>query len=66
MARAALSIVLALATLAFPAVALGLPTVTVRGRAVPIPGFPHTGNFFGAAMPKSRSPAPNTAAFRLR
>jgi hypothetical protein len=46
--RAALSIVLALAMLAFPALALGLPTVTVRGRAVPIPGFPHTGNFFGA------------------
>jgi hypothetical protein len=43
-----------------PLVALGLilvlgsgvapaaPTVTVRGRAVPIPGFPHTGNYFGA------------------
>jgi hypothetical protein len=48
MARAALKIVLALATLAFPAAARGLPTVTVRGRAVPIPGFPHTGNLFGA------------------
>ncbi len=24
------------------------PTVTVRGEAVPIPGFPHTGNIYGA------------------
>jgi hypothetical protein len=39
---------LALATLALPAVTWAAPTVTVRGRAVPIRGFPHTGNFFGA------------------
>jgi hypothetical protein len=43
-----LCIMLALATLVGPAVALAAPTVTVRGRAVPIPGFPHTGNYFGA------------------
>ncbi len=29
-------------------VARAVPQVTFRGRAVPIPGFPHTGNFFGA------------------
>jgi hypothetical protein len=40
--------VLLLATLALPAVASAAPSVTVAGRAVPIPGFPHTGNFFGA------------------
>jgi hypothetical protein len=28
--------------------AQGAPTVHAVGRAVPIPGFPHTGNFFGA------------------
>jgi hypothetical protein len=32
----------------FPGAAAALPTVHVTGRAVPIPGFPHTGNFFGA------------------
>ncbi|HEV2924438.1 MAG TPA: hypothetical protein VGW98_10415 [Solirubrobacteraceae bacterium] len=41
-------VVIALATLALPTAAWAVPTVTVRGRAVPIPGFPHTGNFFGA------------------
>jgi hypothetical protein len=44
----ALYVMLALTTLALPAVAWAAPTVTVRGRAVPIPGFPHTGNYFGA------------------
>jgi hypothetical protein len=37
-----------LATLALPAVAWAAPTVTVTGRAVSIPGFAHTGNYFGA------------------
>jgi hypothetical protein len=37
-----------LTALALPAVARAAPTVTVRGRAVPIPGFAHTGNYFGA------------------
>jgi hypothetical protein len=37
---------LALAVLVVPAAAA--PTVFARGKAVPIPGFPHTGNFFGA------------------
>jgi hypothetical protein len=48
---ARLALVLALlylAALALPPASLALPTVTVRGRAVGIPGFPHTGNFFGA------------------
>jgi hypothetical protein len=34
--------------LAFAPAAAALPTVTVVGRAVAIPGFAHTGNFFGA------------------
>ncbi len=45
---AAASVILALAALALPAFAGAAPTVTVRGRAVPLPGFPHTGNYFGA------------------
>ena len=40
--------VLVLSTLVVPAGAWAAPAVTVRGRAVPIPGFAHTGNFFGA------------------
>jgi hypothetical protein len=31
-----------------PAGAVAAPTVSVVGRAVPIPDFPHTGNFYGA------------------
>ncbi len=39
---------LVLAMLVLPAVAWATPTVTVVGRAVPIPGFKHTGNIYGA------------------
>lgn len=35
-------------TLAPAGAAQAVPTVTARGRAVAIPGFPHTGNYFGA------------------
>ena len=41
-------VVLALTTLVSPSLVRAAPVVTVSGRAVPIPGFPHTGNFFGA------------------
>lgn len=34
--------------LILPGAALGSPTVIARGEAVPIPGFPHTGNILGA------------------
>jgi len=34
--------------LALTAAAQAAPTVTVRGEAVPIPGFPDTGNIYGA------------------
>src|ERR1700692_1644520 len=40
--------VLALALMALPAVASALPTVTFKAKAVPIAGFPHTGNILGA------------------
>jgi hypothetical protein len=40
--------VLGLALLALPGVALAAPTVTFKAEAVPIPGFPHTGNYLGA------------------
>jgi len=40
--------VLALGLLALPAVASATPTVTFKAEAVPIPGFPHTGNILGA------------------
>jgi hypothetical protein len=39
---------LAVVCAAFPSAAHALPTVQVTGRAVAIPGFPHTGNFYGA------------------
>jgi hypothetical protein len=39
---------LAVALMAVPAVASALPTVTFKAKAVPIAGFSHTGNFFGA------------------
>jgi hypothetical protein len=35
-------------TVALVASATAAPTVQIRGRAVPIPGFPHTGNILGA------------------
>ena len=41
----------------------------VQSEAVPIPGFPHTGNILGAGAalkPNTRSQAPNTAASRRR
>ena len=40
--------VLGLALLALPGVASALPTVKFKAKAVPIPGFPHTGNILGA------------------
>jgi hypothetical protein len=40
--------VLGLAFLALPGVASALPTVTFKAEAVPIAGFPHTGNILGA------------------
>jgi hypothetical protein len=39
---------LGVALLALPCVASALPTVTFKSTAVPIPGFPHTGNILGA------------------
>jgi hypothetical protein len=41
-------LLLGMIVLAAPSAAVAAPTVTVKGRAIPIPGFPHTGNFFGA------------------
>jgi hypothetical protein len=38
----------ALALLICSTIASAAPTVLVKGRAVPIPGFPHTGNILGA------------------
>jgi Bacterial low temperature requirement A protein (LtrA) len=40
--------VLGLGVLAAPSIAAAAPTVTFKARAVPIPGFPHTGNIRGA------------------
>jgi hypothetical protein len=40
--------VLGLAVLAVPAAASATPVVTFKAVAVPIPGFPHTGNILGA------------------
>src|ERR1700743_2179926 len=39
---------LAVLALALPGVAVAVPTVKFRAAAVPIPGFPHTGNIKGA------------------
>ena len=39
---------LGLAVLGIPAVASATPTVTFKAVAIPIPGFPHTGNILGA------------------
>src|SRR5664280_279015 len=40
--------VLGFALLALPGLALATPTVSFKLQAVPIPGFPHTGNILGA------------------
>jgi len=40
--------VIGLALLALTGVASAAPTVTFKAKAVPIPGFPHTGNILGA------------------
>jgi hypothetical protein len=40
--------VLGLAALGLPAVASAKPVVTLKAKAVPISGFPHTGNIYGA------------------
>jgi hypothetical protein len=40
--------VVGLALLALTGTASAIPTVAFKARAVPIPGFPHTGNIFGA------------------
>jgi len=40
--------VLGLAVMALPSIASALPTVKFKAFAVPIPGFPHTGNILGA------------------
>jgi hypothetical protein len=39
---------LGLAVLGLPAAASAVPVVTFKAKAVPIPGFPHTGNILGA------------------
>ena len=39
---------LALLALALPGMAAATPTVTFKAKAVPIPGYKHTGNIFGA------------------
>lgn len=41
-------LLLTLAGLVLPAVAPAVPVVRVKGEAVPIPGYPHTGNILGA------------------
>ena len=46
--RRAACLALGLLALVVPGVAAAAPTVTARGKAVPIPGFPHTGNILGA------------------
>lgn len=42
------AVALGLALLALPGVASATPTVTFKAQAVPIPGFPHTGDILGA------------------
>jgi hypothetical protein len=41
-------VVLGLAVLGLAATAAAAPTITLKAKAVPIPGFPHTGNILGA------------------
>src|SRR6202142_4272768 len=43
-----LAVLLGLAVLGLSATASAAPTVTLKAKAVPIPGFPHTGNILGA------------------
>jgi len=40
--------IVGIALLAIAGVASAAPTVKIKGEAVPIPGFPHTGNIYGA------------------
>jgi hypothetical protein len=40
--------VLSLAVLGLSATASAAPTITLKAKAIPIPGFPHTGNILGA------------------
>ena len=40
--------VLGLAAFVLPVTASAAPTITLTAKAVPIPGFPHTGNILGA------------------
>jgi hypothetical protein len=40
--------IVGLAVLGLPAFASAIPVVTLKAKAVPIPGFPHTGNIYGA------------------
>ena len=61
--------VLGLAVLGLSASASAAPTITMKAVAVPIPGFPHTGNILGAGAalrPNTRSRGPNTAASHRR
>ncbi len=44
----ALLAVLGLGVIALPASAVAAPTLTMKAEAVPIPGYPHTGNILGA------------------
>lgn len=47
--RACIAVLLfVLATLVIPAAASATPVVKIKGEAVPIPGFPHTGDILGA------------------
>jgi hypothetical protein len=46
--RAKTGLLLGVLVLAVQGVAAAAPTVTIKGEAVPIPGFPHTGNILGA------------------
>ena len=45
---AMVGLLIGLVALSMPGASVAAPTVTIKGEAVPIPGFPHTGNFFGA------------------
>jgi hypothetical protein len=47
-ARLVVCLALSLAAIMCPPIAAAAPTVHVDGEAVPIPGFPHTGNVYGA------------------
>jgi len=47
MRRAIFLAALGLSALVLPAAASAVPQVTAKGRAIPIPGFPGTGNFYG-------------------